>query len=160
MTDNSAMFHQLRDAALAMRADQLAPSETEPAIGAVMDLSVGDGKFACVVGFLTGEASIYLSPGGGSIGGGAHESVQKAAKAFVTAAVQALPLLRPATATPLPSSGMTDFYVITPRGLFTASENEDVLGNGRSNLSPLFYAGQNIIAAYREWEAARRAEEK
>jgi hypothetical protein len=145
------IFHKLRGMALTMTAKKLGVPQDEPVVGVVMDLSF-DGGFASVTSFLTGEASIYLSSGGGSIGGGAHASIQKAAKAFVAEAAKALPLLKPAIATPLPVHGKTAFYVITPKGLFTASEREQMLGEKRSELSPLFYAGQNVITAYRAWQ--------
>jgi hypothetical protein len=47
------------------------------------DSSFKDGGSYTVVAFADGSASIYLSTGGGHIGGVAHENVRKAAKALV-----------------------------------------------------------------------------
>jgi len=148
------MFQKLREMALAMSAEKLGVSAAEPVVGIVMDLSA-PGGFASVTSFVTGEASIYFSSGGGFIGGGAHASIQKAATAFVAEAAKALQRFKPATATPLPALGLTTFYIVMANGLMTASEREQTLGEGRSELSPLFYAGQNVITAYREWNEAQ-----
>ena len=59
-------------------------AQTEP-WGVIMDW-VGSNATATVVAFSNGHASIYLSTGGGFIGGGeskSHESVRNAAKKMV-----------------------------------------------------------------------------
>jgi len=54
-----------------------------------MDWDLGDG-IATFISFSTGDASMYLSSGGGLIGGGHHENVSVAAKTFVDKAQQYL----------------------------------------------------------------------
>jgi hypothetical protein len=99
--------------------------------------------------FLTGDASLYFSTGGGVIGGVGHEKVRDPARAFVTASVPYVPKMQPALEFPAPSTGMTRWYVLTTRGIVTAEFSEVDLGNGRSEFSPLFHAGQQVITQLR-----------
>jgi hypothetical protein len=102
-----------------------------------------------LVSFSTGDASLYFSTGGGVIGGVGHESVRTAAQAFVNATIPFLAKMQSATETPTPSVGTTRFYVLTTRGIVTAEAVENDLGQGKSELSPLFHAGQDVITQIR-----------
>ena len=53
------------------------------------------------------------------------------------------------TTYPLPKGGETTFYVLTDAGVFTATAPEQVLGQNRHALFPLFYAAQQVITQYR-----------
>jgi hypothetical protein len=44
---------------------------------------------------------------------------------------------------------MTQFVAVTPEGLRGAVAPEEELGEGRHELSPLFYAGQDVITQIR-----------
>ena len=57
------------------------PARSEPHLGWV----VGDAT-ATIVAVSDGSASIYLSNGGGYLGGGGHESIRNAASKMVEAA--------------------------------------------------------------------------
>ena len=89
------VFADLRNKALRLtRAELGLPAgrvPTEP-FGVLMEMGYENGS-ATVVALGEGSASIYLSTGGGSIGGGGHDPVRKAALAMVATAV--LPPLRP-----------------------------------------------------------------
>ncbi|MEW5675793.1 hypothetical protein ABGT15_05730 [Flavobacterium enshiense] len=50
--------------------------------GIIMDWEMG-GATATTISYITGDASLYLSSGGGVIGGGQHQNVSSAAKEFV-----------------------------------------------------------------------------
>jgi len=58
------------------------PEGDSEIFGVIMDWEIGGG-FATLVVFKTGYASIYLSSGGGVIGGGPNPNVNRAAKLFV-----------------------------------------------------------------------------
>jgi hypothetical protein len=49
----------------------------------------------------------------------------------------------------LPELGRARFYVLTAMGIFTAEASERDLGEGRSELSPLFHAGHRVITELR-----------
>ena len=120
---------------------------TEP-WGVLMEIGFPEGS-ATILAMSDGSASIYLSSGGGSIGGVGHESIRNAAKAMVVLAGKFQSKMNLTTVFPLPKPTQTVFYLLTDAGVFTASANEDDLGEKRHELSDLFYAGQEIITQYR-----------
>ncbi len=56
---------------------------------------------------------------------------------------------KPQPAPPLPSIGRVIFYILTFSGAYTADADENELGEGKHHLSPLFYAGQDVITQIR-----------
>jgi hypothetical protein len=113
-----------------------------------MDWGIPKGS-ATVVAMSDGNASVYLSHGGGFIGGSGHESVRKAAQLTVAAANEVQPQMHATTTYPLPQPGEVTFYALTDNGVFTASALEADLKSGRSPLSRLSTAAQEIITQYR-----------
>jgi hypothetical protein len=109
--------------------------------GVLMDWGIPKGS-ATVVAISDGNASVYLSPGGGFIGGFAHESVRKAAQLTVAAANEIQPQMHATTTYPLPQPGEVTFYALTDSGVFTVSALEADLKSGRSPLSNLSNAAQ------------------
>jgi hypothetical protein len=100
-----------------------APTNKADAWGVLMDWGVQSGT-ATVVAMADGSASIYLSSGGGSIGGIGKEPIREAAKRAVAAAVQAKSSAHPTATYPLPHTGEVFFYFLTDDGVFTASASE------------------------------------
>jgi hypothetical protein len=113
-----------------------------------MDWVVGNGTVT-IVAVSDGNASIYLSNGGGFMGGGSHESVRNAAKRMVAAAVECQRHAHPTSTYPLPERGTVNFYFLTDGGVLTASASEADLTQHRSPLAALGEASQNVIAQYR-----------
>jgi hypothetical protein len=119
--------------------------------GVVMDLPVSNGT-ATVVAFSDGTASIYLTSGGGFIGGGRHAAVQQAAQAFVAAARTAKASFKPATAFPLPAPGQVRFYARVGDGVRMAEATQQALESAEHPLAAVYAAGHAVITAYRELE--------
>jgi hypothetical protein len=144
-------YARLRDQALTVESSKVGIEPVEGrAWGVVMDLRVDDAT-ATVVSFADGTASIYLSSGGGFIGGHQHEAVRAAAKTFVDAASAALPVMRPSTSHPLPAEGYVTFYARTASITFAAEANETHLQSAPSGpLAALFAAGHGVITEYRQ----------
>jgi hypothetical protein len=113
-----------------------------------MDWGVTAGT-ATVVAFSDGNASVYLSSGGGFIGGSSHESIRKAAQKMVAIAAAFQPDAIATTTYPLPRHAQVVFYFLTDAGVFTANAPEEELSSHRHPLSKLGDAGQNIITQYR-----------
>jgi hypothetical protein len=105
---------------------------------------------ATLVSLADGTASIYFSSGGGVIGGGPHDTIAAAARRFVSLSKNFLPAMAATSQYPLPKPGHVKFYVLTTKGVFTTEEAEETLGAGKHPLSPLFYAGQDVITGLRE----------
>jgi hypothetical protein len=106
---------------------------------------------ASVLSTASGEASIYFSSGGGIIGGAGHESVRQAAVAFVAESAKHAANMTAASDFPYPGTGNVRFYIRTPQNVLASIEvPETQLGNGEHALSPLYFAGQNVITRLRE----------
>jgi len=113
-----------------------------------MDWGVTEGT-ATVVAFSDGSASVYLSSGGGFIGGSSHESIRKAAQNMVTIAADFQPSAIATTTYPLPRHAQVIFYFLTDAGIFTANAPQEELSSHRHPLSKLGDAAQNVITQYR-----------
>ncbi|HYC27556.1 MAG TPA: hypothetical protein VEB42_02055, partial [Chitinophagaceae bacterium] len=123
MNPNNNPYADLREIALNVTSEQLAlPANSSEVYGVVMDLNLGDG-IATLVSFGTGDASIYLSSGGGMIGGLSHQAVATAAKNFVAKAQEYISGAGSVDSTPLPGTDEVIFYFLTPRGRFATTEN-------------------------------------
>ena len=154
------MYLGLRDLALHTKAEEigLKPGNDREPYGVIMDIDVS-GRTATVTSFATGDASLYLVGGGGTIGSGqASEGVAAAAKVFVRASAAHLAEMTRANKQPLPEAGQVTFYVLTNSGVYTARRTEQALGGGKDSLSPLFYAGQEVLTQIRLVEERQEKE--
>jgi len=125
------------------------PDDNLSAYGVVMDIGMGNNT-ATVTSFSSGDASLYLSTGGGVIGGIGHDAVRQAARAWVKTAQEHLSLFAPTTSFPHPADGHVRFFVLTNRGALTADVSEERLKDGSDEqLLPMWGAGQNVITAIR-----------
>ena len=83
---NNNPYNDLRNLAFSATEEQIGvqlPSEQTKIYGVVMDWDLGEGT-ATLVAFLSGDASLYLSSGGGVLGGGGgHENVKQSVSAFI-----------------------------------------------------------------------------
>jgi hypothetical protein len=114
----------------------------------LMDIGL-DRATATLFAASTGDASIYLSSGGGVIGGYAHENVRAAAKALVTEAAQHLSRMQRVSEFPCPAAGNVRFYVRTREAIYAAEAADSALGEKADALWPLFYAGQEVLTQLR-----------
>jgi hypothetical protein len=134
---------------------QLSPSQRLPRVWAVlMEMGLDTGT-ASLVAVADGTTSLYLSTGGGIIGGGEHQAVRRASEAFLEAAEAHLDRLQPVAAAPLPQAGAVRFHARTYDSLRSAEAAEGELADGRSELAPLFYAGHEVLTQLRLIEQQR-----
>lgn len=128
---------------------------TEPC-AALMDWGVNAGT-ATVVAVADGTVSIYLSSGGGSIGGGqSHATIRDAGRRFLGLAKDSLSKMEKTDEYPLPGKGQVYFYVRTDAGVFTARTSQQEMSSHRHPLSALGDAAQEIITQYRQITPAGR----
>jgi hypothetical protein len=118
------------------------------AYGVIMDLGMDSGA-ATIVSLSSGDTSMYTSRGGGIIGGIGHEACRNASKRFIAVAQSLVQEMKKAPDHSLPISGMARFYVLTTAGVLVCEDHIDSLGRGRSSLSPLFAAGDEVITQIR-----------
>ena len=120
-----------------------------------MDWGVSNGT-ATVVAVADGTVSIYLSSGGGSIGGGqGHVAIREAGQKFLSLSKESLPQMQKTTEYPLPDKGQVYFYVRTATGVFTARTSQEELNSRTHPLRSLGDAAQEIITQYRQIQTTR-----
>jgi hypothetical protein len=144
-------YNDLRNMALGATADQLqlklSDDKTE-IYGVVMDWDVGEGT-ATLVSFVTGDASLYLSSGGGFIGGGGHDNVIKATNNFIKKSERYLDRATLTDTTPLPNKDGLNFYFLTNKGKFKATEQMQNIESEKSQWLDLFEEANKLITEIR-----------
>ena len=116
--------------------------------GVIMDWSIGNGT-ATLVSFISGDASLYLSSGGGMIGGQSHENVSKASKYFIEKAENYISKGTKTEINPLPNNDEVLFYFLTNKGKFVVKEKMENIENNKSELLDLFEEGNKVISEIR-----------
>jgi hypothetical protein len=127
---------------------------TEP-WGVLMDWHINNGV-ATVVALSDGSASVYLTSGGGYIGGIGQEPIREAAeKAVAVARTVQLPS-EPTTDFPLPDTGGVFFYFLTDAGVFPLRTSVQELNSPVHSLRKICDAMQGVITQYRLWDQGGR----
>jgi hypothetical protein len=145
-------FEGLRNMAFTATPEQLGlslPTDKTIVYGVVMDWEMG-GATATTVSYQTGDASLYLSSGGGVIGGGQHQNVNSAAKQFVTLAQAFLDKTAKTETTPLPATDEVKFYMLTNKGVFVGQETMKNFENNSSSWLKLFEEGNIVLTELRK----------
>ena len=144
-------YSDLRNMALNATRQQLEikdSPEDYKVFGIVMDWGVGDGT-ATLTAFLSGDASLYLSYGGGIIGGFAHEKVKQSALNFLRKAQEYLDMTSKTKSTLLPIKNEVKFYFLTDDGRFVATEEMQNIKNHSSKWYDLFIEANKVIKELR-----------
>jgi hypothetical protein len=140
-------YDELRKMAFETNPEQLGlslSSEKTIVYGIVMDWAVKNGT-ASIISFLSGDASIYFSSGGGIIGGGAHDNVIIIAKQFIETAQQMVDKAIKTEQTPLPGKNEVVFYLLTNQGIFFGQDRVENFNNQTSEWLGLFLVGNEVI---------------
>ena len=145
----------LRDQVLSLTAEVLGDAAADAPVLALLMETGYPGAVATLVGVVDGSTSLYLSNGGGVLGAGEHAQVAEATRRWLEVGHLQLAELAPTSESSPPELGLTQFVAVTPGGLLAASAPEQELGAGKHALSPLFYAGQNVITQLRLLEEQR-----
>lgn len=145
--DNRKMFEELRQQALAVKAEDLKLTLSPKKVsvyGVVMDWDMPEGG-ATTVAFSTGDASLYNSAGGGVIGGLTHKNVQNAAKELLRKADGFVTMASLSVGTPLPKKDCVRFYLLTNKGIYTFEEKMSSFENETSPWFPFFEEVNKVI---------------
>lgn len=141
-----AVYVRLRQQALEKQLPNL-PRDTVHIV--LMDWHVGNGT-ATVLAAADGTASLYLSSGGGFLGGGQrYPAIRATALRAVTLAGELLAQFEPAESFALPDPGAVFFYVTTGAGVRFAAAAEARLRAGTDPLAVLGGVMQRIVTEYR-----------
>ena len=146
------VFDGLRNQALASTAADAGWKSRPPerrVYGALLDWGL-DSATATVFALDDGTASLYLSSGGGIIGGGSHYSVRDAARAFVGSFEPFLDDMEPDADGATPPGGTTDLRALTLAGRLRVRGPTGAFGRRQHPMSEAFDAGQALIAQLRQ----------
>jgi hypothetical protein len=139
---------RLRERLLTSSAEELGLSGKDAkakVYGILMEIGFSSGA-STVVSIGDGTASLYTSTGGGVLGG---YSARKEAKRFVAQAAKHLAGMKSTKSFPYPQAGRIKFYVLTREGVYTDEADENQLVGGQHALSPLFFAGNDVLTGLR-----------
>jgi hypothetical protein len=129
--------------------------ETPHVWGMLMEMGYSQAPVT-LVSLADGTTSLYFGNGGGMIGGGEHEAIAQASKAFIATSEKYFQRMTPTRSFPLPAVGRVKFYILTFSGVYTVDVDENELGGGGHELSPLFASGQEVITQMRLWDEQRK----
>ncbi len=144
---NNNPYAEMRNMALGVTADQLGvqlPADQTKIYGVVMDWDLPEGT-ATLISFVSGDASLYLSSGGGVIGGVGHDNVKQATLAFIDKAGKYLSKTTKTETTTLPDKDGVRFYLLTNKGKFVGQEQMKNFENNSSEWLDLFEEGNKVI---------------
>lgn len=144
-------FTELREKAFHITPKELGltvSNEETKVFGIVMDWEM-DGATATTISFITGDASLYLSSGGGVIGGGTNQNVKIAAEKFVELAQSFLSKAKKTESNKLPETNNVNFYLLTNKGTYVGIENIENFDNNSSEWLPLFEQGNRVLSELR-----------
>ena len=144
-------FNSLRQMALSVTPEQLRleSSDETKVFGIVMDWDLGTG-IATIVAYKTGDASMYLSSGGGVIGGGQHENVRQSVFTYVQLGQEFLSKSKKTESTPLPDKDSVRFYLLTNKGTYYAQEEMKNIENESSDWLRLFEEANKVLTELRK----------
>ena len=123
-------------------------SSEDEVVAVVMDWPLGE-QTITVLSSSVGDASLYTTSTFGIIGGIGHESVRKAAVAFVSCAQRFLKLAAATKEFPYPDSRTLRFYMVTPSGVRTVSFPMKDVDRSDSPARALYAAGQDVVTELR-----------
>ncbi|GEM_PF-441472 len=150
ITENA--FDGLRSMAFSVTASQLGlslPTDSTIVYGVIMEWEMG-GSTATIASYQTGDASLYLSSGGGVIGGGQHANVSNAAKRFVSLAQTFLYKATKIETKNLPTTDQIKFYLLTNKGMYGGQDIMNNFENKSSKWLPLFEEGNKALTELRQ----------
>jgi hypothetical protein len=158
-TESEGIYSRFRRQALLASRVEFSISKLSPDLpiwGLLMESGYSEGT-ATLFALGDGTTSLYLSSGSGIIGGGGHDNVRRANRAFIESANEYYERFKPCRSYPTPEPDHAVFYVLTDSGILTEDALENDLGNNRHPLSPLFYSGQELITQLRRTTEDRDA---
>ena len=153
-------FHRLRSRALNVTAAELGlhPDPQAPIHGVIMETGYPE-TVATFVCLRDGSVSLYLSQGGGVIGGGQHESVRAACLEMLSITNRYAPdfmaACTPVVTFALPGTGDVFFYLLANDAVHLAKCREDALAAQRDPFSALFNNCHAVMTEVRTIEENR-----
>ena len=118
------------------------PEKDISVFGIVMDIGYEEGT-ATLITYITGDASLYYSFGGGFVNGASKPEIKNAAIKLVSAAQEYFQKAEPVKEIPLPKLNEIVFSFLSNKGLFLLKTNIEKI----KELSELFTTANAVISA-------------
>lgn len=145
-----ALYPKLREQALSITREKLGMSPSAAPLAVIVDIHDAKGYSYSIVAFEDGTASVYLSSGGGFIGGSqGSEAIKQAGLAMMRTAELSLGSMTVVRSHPLPDKGHTSFFVVMDDGTYSATARTEDVEGPKHPLHALYAAGQEIVTQYR-----------
>lgn len=148
--DENSTYEALRNQALTIAPEQLGLTLSKDSLvvyGVIMDWGI-DEQTVTMTAYKTGDASLYISSGGGVLGGGQYENVSKASKKLIALA-QDFATGSPVEKTPLPIKDKIFFYLLTNKGIYLKYEEMSKIEGNSSPILPLFNEANLVLGELR-----------
>ncbi|NJM54678.1 MAG: hypothetical protein HC841_00995 [Verrucomicrobiae bacterium] len=152
------VYSGMREMILTISPEKLPILKDKPIYAVLVEM----GRPGAAVTMMTvadGAASLYFSNGGGIIGLGEHENVRKESLEFIRLSSQFLPQMKKVSIYPLPKPDQTQFYIITPDGIYTHFAQDSDIEKQSHPLFPLWSKAQDVITQMRITDERRKAEQ-
>jgi hypothetical protein len=148
--EQAEVYRGLRQQILEMQPEAIGVSaDVDRPLAMLMEMG-RPGAAVTLVAVADGTASLYFSNGGGMIGAGAYEPVQRAGANLLAEADKHREHLATTQEYPLPDQDQVRFYVIYPDCIRTAAAPLNERDTYQHSLSPLFYSANDLLTAIRE----------
>lgn len=132
--NQTSLYTNLRKRALGITADQIeSPSSISESkvFGVMIDWELEEG-LASLVAYLSGDASIYFSQGGGIIGGGNFENVRNEVFSLLEVAQGLIEKATKIEEIPFPEKGACRIMLFTKQGFYCLEEKSEELNSTNS----------------------------
>lgn len=150
LTENP--YPDFRNMAFSTTPEQLEITQNDSILsvyGCIVDWCSGQ-NVVTIVSFQTGDVSMYLSLGKIYIGGSGHESIKSAGLELIKETSLNLDSTHFTNNYSLPSKDNINFYLVTNKGKYLASENFENMKNENSIWLKSFNIVNKIISNYRQ----------
>ena len=124
------------------------PEDKTSVFGVLLDVGM-EGAIMTLVAYATGDASMYLSTGGGVIGGGLHKTVNDAAKNYLKKAQTYFVAAETTDATDTPQLNEVFFYFLTNKGVYRGKDQMDNILKRFSAWTALFEEANKVVTELR-----------
>ncbi len=148
----SETYLALREVAFSTRSEDVEVKATPGqalAYGVIVEFRQ-EAAMVTVVGFASGDSSVYRSTGSGLIGGRREPLVAAAAQSLVAQAQLQLADLSSVNSYPTPGPGDVTVYVLTTAGLRGVEVGRSQIEMADDRLNPLYAGAQKLVDEFRK----------
>ncbi len=144
------IYLDLRKMAFSTTTEQLELTDlsNDKVFGLITEMYMNPGT-STIVAYLSGDASIYLSTGGGFIGGGNHEDVNKKVREIIDQIDKFKINAEKIENAELPKANEVYFNFLTKNGVYQIKENINDIMNEKSDYTELFNEVNKIMTLIR-----------